>query len=286
MTDSVIEIRIHGRGGQGNVAAAELLALAAFKDGYEVQAFPAFGAERAGSPVQAFVRLAHSRIRVRSQIYQPDVVIVQDPDLARDPSVFAGIKPGGTLILNAESAPELLPRAAGHIFAVPATAIALEVLGRPMPNAVMLGAFIAATGLVRIASLAAAISERFKPEVAHSNTLAAGMGRDRIQELPPGTVDEIPHSAGLSRAAVELRETMEPGSSSRYHTSGWRTSHPVFKYERCNGCDLCAVFCPEGIISARTRTEYEANYDFCKGCGICAVECPVGDIEMVAEARP
>src|SRR5690348_54858 len=106
---NMVEVRIHGRGGQGNVAAAELLALAAFGDGYEVQAFPAFGAERTGSPVQAFVRLSHQPVRVRSQVYQPDVVMVQDPALARTADVLAGLKPGGTVLLNSETDPPFIP---------------------------------------------------------------------------------------------------------------------------------------------------------------------------------
>ena len=285
MTRDLIEIRIHGRGGQGNVAAAELLALAAFDDGYQVQAFPAFGAERTGSPVQAFVRLSSKPIRLRSQVYQPDVVIVQDPALGRTAEVFAGLKPGGVVLLNAESEPPFTPPdSTARVFTVPATRIAAEVVGRPIPNAVMLGAFTAATGLVELSSLTTAILDRFAGELAVKNARAAVTGRDSVIQVRarvPASVQQPPRASSVAPRG----ETLRPGSSRAYHTAEWRTSRPLFKYERCNGCDLCAVFCPEGIVSAQARTHYLADYDYCKGCGICATECPVGDIVMVEEGR-
>lgn len=287
MTKDMVEIRIHGRGGQGNVAAAELLALAAFDDGYQVQAFPAFGAERTGSPVQAFVRLSSKPIRLRSQIYQPDVVIVQDPALARTAEVFSGLKAGGTVVLNAEADPPFMPEdRTARIFRVPATGIAAEVVGRPIPNAVMLGAFTAATGLVELSSVTAAILERFTGDVAVKNVRAAVLGSDSITEVTVREPAGRPASGRVAEASVMfLRDVLQPGSSRAYRTAGWRTSRPLFKYERCNGCDLCAVFCPEGIITADSKTHYLADYEYCKGCGICAEECPVDDIVMVAEGQ-
>ena len=282
MTD-MVEIRIHGRGGQGNVAAAELLALAAFDDGYQVQAFPAFGAERTGSPVQAFVRLSSKPVRLRSQVYQPDVVIVQDPALARTAEVFAGLKPGGLVLLNAEGEPtHMPPHSNASVFTVPATRIAAEVVGRPIPNAVMLGAFTVATGLVELSSLTAAIMNRFSGELAVKNVRAAVVGRGSVMQVT-ATAPAEARAADRPTAPAPLTETLRPGSSRAYHTAGWRTSRPIFKYERCHGCDLCAVFCPEGIIAAQTKTHYVADYDYCKGCGICAQECPVDDIVMVEE---
>ncbi len=89
------ELRIHGRGGQGSVTAAELIAVAAFHDGMYAQAFPAFGVERRGAPVQAFVRFSSEKIRLRSQIYEPDYIIVQDPTLIADVNVYQGMREGG-----------------------------------------------------------------------------------------------------------------------------------------------------------------------------------------------
>jgi pyruvate ferredoxin oxidoreductase gamma subunit len=278
------EIRIHGRGGQGNVLAAELLALAAFDDGYEVQAFPAFGAERTGSPVQAFVRLANKPIRVRSQVYEPDVVIVQDPGLARTQQVFTGLRAGGIVVLNAESRPVLFPAdASARMFTVPATRIASELLGKPIPNSVMLGAFVAATRLISLDSLLTVITERFGAEVAVRNVAAASAGYEQVSEVR-GWMPSSGAAASSPRGKLLADSVLQAGSSRGYPTGGWRTLRPVFQYQRCNGCDICALYCPEGIITARTRTEYVADYDFCKGCGICAQECPVKDIVMVPEA--
>ena len=277
----VIEIRIHGRGGQGNVAAAELLALAAFAGGYEVQAFPAFGAERMGSPVQAFVRLSHQPIRIRSQVYEPDIVVVQDPGLSRTAGVQDGLKPGGTLILNTISEPVFSPKdSSTRVFALPATRIANEIIGRPIPNAVMLGAFAAATRLIHMEGLEIALAERFEGELAKRNVDAAMAGAAQVREIQvPGR----PVPTQRIDTAPALTDVVEPGSSRGYLTASWRTSRPMFKHDRCNGCDLCAVYCPEGIITAEGKTFYAADYDFCKGCGICAEECPVDDILMVAE---
>lgn len=287
MSDGLVEIRVHGRGGQGNVAAAELLALAAFDDGYQVQAFPAFGAERMGSPVQAFVRLSNRPIRLRSQVYEPDVVIVQDPFLSRTAEVAGGLKPGGYLVLNADAPPASLPEDPSiRVFTVPATAIALEALGRPIPNAVMLGAFVGATRLIELSSLTDAIAERFEGDLGMANARAALLGFDRVQEVfgPRASAAAAPRCAARPACMGQVLDALPPGSTRGYLTGAWRTSRPVFSYERCNGCDLCAVYCPEGVITSSSKTHYSADYDFCKGCGICARECPVGDIHMVPES--
>jgi pyruvate ferredoxin oxidoreductase gamma subunit len=245
MTD-MIEVRIHGRGGQGNVAAAELLALAAFDAGYEVQAFPAFGAERTGSPVQAFVRLSNQPIRLRSQVYEPDVVLVQDLSLSQSPMVVNGLKKGGTLLLNvASAAPSIPNELQARVFTVPATRIAVEILGRPIPNAVMLGALAAATRLIDLAALSRAISQRFTGELAEKNIRAAELGYYQVQRVESQAGGESLVSEPSMRVAQRpLADVVQPGSSTGYLTASWRTSRPVFLHERCNGCDLCAEECP------------------------------------------
>jgi 2-oxoacid:acceptor oxidoreductase delta subunit (pyruvate/2-ketoisovalerate family) len=126
----------------------------------------------------------------------------------------------------------------------------------------------------------AAIEERFAGELASSNVLAARLGYERARHVVLER-SKVPAARSIEPAAI--LESVGPGSSRGYETSGWRTSRPVFHHELCNGCDLCAVYCPEGVISGHSRTDYEADYGFCKGCGICAEECPVKDIEMVPE---
>jgi len=169
----MIEIRIHGRGGQGNVAAAELLSIAAFKDGKFAQAFPSFGAERIGAPVQAFVRIDEKKIRTREEVRTPDYLIIQDSFLIGAVPVLDGIKPDGLILVNSEKAPEDLNiKTTARVETIPATEIALEIIGRPIPNAIMIGAFCSITGLVSIDAVQEAIMEKFPGRVGENNVAA------------------------------------------------------------------------------------------------------------------
>ena len=162
------QVRIHGRGGQGVVTAAELLSVAAFLEGRHAQAFPSFGSERTGAPVVAFCRIDDRPIRLREPILAPDALIVQDPTLLDQVDVFAGLRPNGLVLLNSSRAhPD------DHVTTVPATALAREHLGRPLPNAALLGAFAGLCDLVTLDAVAAAIRERFAPGPAEANVAAA-----------------------------------------------------------------------------------------------------------------
>ena len=169
----MIEIRIHGRGGQGNVAAAELLSIAAFKDGKFAQAFPSFGAERIGAPVQAFVRIDDKKIRTREEVRTPDYLIVQDSFLIGAVPVLDGIKPDGLILVNSDETPEDLNiKTTARVETIPATEVALEIIGRPIPNAIMIGAFCSLTGLVSIGAVQEAIMEKFPGRVGENNVAA------------------------------------------------------------------------------------------------------------------
>jgi pyruvate ferredoxin oxidoreductase gamma subunit len=167
------ELRIHGRGGQGSVTAAELIAVAAFKSGVYSQAFPAFGVERRGAPVQAFVRFSDQKIRLRSQIYEPDYIIVQDSTLIKDVDVFAGLKKGGIALINTERSGNIVAPKDVKVINIDATSIALEVLGLPITNTSLMGAFAAATGEIEFDALAEALKERFSEKLAEKNIEAA-----------------------------------------------------------------------------------------------------------------
>jgi len=166
------EIRIHGRGGQGSVTAAEVLAKAAFKDGLVSQAFPAFGSERMGAPVRAFCRLGDQPIRTRAVIEEPDYLIVQDPTLFGQVDIFGGLKTGGMAIVNTEKPGEIKVPDGATLKAVAGTRIAMDVIGRPIPNMVMIGAFAGTTGLVSLESLQTAVKERFGGKVGDLNAEA------------------------------------------------------------------------------------------------------------------
>ena len=175
------EIRIHGRGGQGSVLAAELLAVAAFEDGRYGQAFPVFGGERRGAPVQAFVRLSDKEIRLRTYIQYPDYVIIQDLSLLGIVDVTEGLKSGGMIIANsdgpqAERWPEGM-----QVYTVPALQIATDVLGRPFLNPAMLGAFAAASREIRLESIQEAFRQRFPGELGEKNAQAVQIAYEKVK---------------------------------------------------------------------------------------------------------
>lgn len=173
-------VRIHGRGGQGAVTAAEMLSVAAFREGRYAQAFPTFGSERTGAPVVSFCRMDDRPIRLREPITEPDAVIVQDPTLLHQVDVFGGLPPTGYLLLNTgRSVAELgLDDLAAilrpdRLVSVPATELAREHLGRPLPNAALLGGFAALTGQVSLTSVLDAIRARFHGPAGEGNAAAA-----------------------------------------------------------------------------------------------------------------
>ena len=173
-------MRIHGRGGQGVVTAAELLSIAAFREGRHAQAFPSFGSERTGAPVVAFCRLDTRPIRLREPVGQPDAVIIQDPTLLHMVDVFAGLARDGYILVNTSRDLEALglaefvrERRPDRIATVPATELALRHIGRPVPNAALLGAFAALTGEVGLDAVAEAIAESFGEKLARANIAAA-----------------------------------------------------------------------------------------------------------------
>lgn len=161
----MIEIRWHGRGGQGGVTSAELVARAAINEGQYAQAFPSFGPERRGAPVLAFVRVSSKKpIKVRTEITQPDVVVVLDPGLLPIVKVAAGLKPNGMVVVNTKKTAEQIREEFGidaTLATVDANKIARELLGVPITNTTMVGALLKATGLVRLESLNEPIQHRF-----------------------------------------------------------------------------------------------------------------------------
>ena len=164
-TTQLIEIRWHGRGGQGAVTSAELLAQAAINEGKFAHAFPSFGPERRGAPVLAFVRISSKQpIKVRAEIAQPDVVVVLDPGLLRIVNVTSGLKANGMVVINTKKQAEQIRQEFGincSLAIIDATSIAREILGVPIVNTTMVGALIRATGIVKLESLFEPLRHRF-----------------------------------------------------------------------------------------------------------------------------
>lgn len=314
------EVRIHGRGGQGSVTAAELLAVAAFEDGKYSQAFPFFGVERRGAPVTAFARLSEKKIRLRSQIYEPDYVIVQDATLISAVDVTAGLKPAGIVIVNSEKSAEGIGLDAEiDVRIIDATAIALEIIGRPIVNTTLLGAFAGATGEISMESIKRSVLARFPGKVGELNVRAA----EKAYELMAATERE-PRKKTTAQKTRETRERYEkiptaatgkPGTSEVTKTGDWRVFYPEFDMEQCTRCGKCLENCPDAAIIERTLTgqeaeearkkaeeleqagkikkaavkkahiRYELDPTYCKGCGICANECPIKGIKMKLEEK-
>ena len=181
----MFQVRFHGRGGQGVVTAAELLASAAFREDRYAQAFPSFGSERMGAPVMSFCRIDDKPIRTHEPVSEPDALVIQDPTLLQQGDLFAGLRPDGYVLVNSARAVTDLGLgefAATPLVAVPASALALTHLGRPLPGAPMLGGFAALTGAVSLDAVLAAIAERFTGKVAAGNAAAARAAFDFVTQ--------------------------------------------------------------------------------------------------------
>ena len=176
----MFQVRIHGRGGQGVVSAAEMLSVAAFDEGRHSQAFPSFGSERMGAPVMAFCRIDDREIRLREPVMRPDALIIQDPTLLHQVDLFSGLADDGFILINstrdfeALGIGELASRfPAHHLRTVAASEIAMKHVGRPLPNAALLGGFAAITRQLTIESVVKAIREKFPGKVGEGNARAA-----------------------------------------------------------------------------------------------------------------
>lgn len=169
---NLLEIRIHGRGGQGVVTAAELLALAASHNKKYAQAFPFFGVERNGAPIEAYCRISDRPIRLRSQVYSPEILIIQDESLIEVIDVFKGMT-AGKIIINStkdqKSWRKKINRKGIVIYPIDATKIALKYLGKPIVNTAIIGAFAAATKILQLDLLKNALSEKFPAGLVEPN---------------------------------------------------------------------------------------------------------------------
>lgn len=176
----MFQIRFHGRGGQGVVTAAEMLSVAAFLEGKHAQAFPSFGSERMGAPVTSFCRIDVKEIRLREPIFEPDAMIIQDPTLLLTPGLFDGLKSDGYVLVNSShdiaelglsDLEKRLPP--GHLLPLAGTELALKHFKRPLPNAAMLGGLAAIADIIKIESVAKAITQNFAGPVGLANVAAA-----------------------------------------------------------------------------------------------------------------
>jgi 2-oxoacid:acceptor oxidoreductase gamma subunit (pyruvate/2-ketoisovalerate family) len=247
----MLEIRIHGRGGQGGVIASKVLAEALFREGWDVQAFPAFGVERRGAPVAAFVRADLKPIRLRCQVEKPDALIILDPVLLEDPTTLAGLTPDGWIVVNTDLAPAALPiPLAFRLAAVDASGIALRhglgSASAPIVNTAILGAFARATGAVSLPALRAAIAAVVPTKTAQNAAAAAeAFARAQTGRARGGWPAAVPSAPKLDLHPSGLAVSVRSMGFNR--TGLWRNVSPIHR----EGIAPCTAACPIGAASPR-----------------------------------
>jgi pyruvate ferredoxin oxidoreductase gamma subunit len=268
----VIEIRLHGRGGQGAVTASRIIAAAAFEDGKYSQAIPMYGTERRGAPLTAFVRIDDVRVRERELVHHPDYSICFDEYISMNQTIANDVKPGGVVLANTKFKPEDLPLAGDiRIATVDATGIALKHLGRPITNTAILGAFSKLCPEISMKGVEKAIYKYFPGRVGDMNVKAAQESYETVSALVPATIKEVPK---------QIEEIVSSGFGTLKDVSGWRVFEPVVDEEKCIGCKNCWIYCPEAALEWTADNKPAVISRSCKGCGVCANECPVKAIEM------
>ena len=270
----MIEIRLHGRGGQGAVTASRILATAAYEEGQYSQAIPMYGTERRGAPLTAFVRIDNQRVRERMLVHDPDISIVLDPLIAKQQAVVDSLKPGGLVLLTTAQPPEEVKLGGDFkVATVDATTIALETLGRPITNTAILGAFVKVTGAMKLESIEKAIKKYFPGRLGDINIAAVRRSYEEVK----GPIQAVVKSAPEEKIDINVG-----GYGVLKDVSSWRVFTPEIDEDKCIGCKSCWIFCPETAIQwDEEKKKPYVEYRKCKGCGVCANECPVKAIEMV-----
>ncbi len=290
----MLEIRFHGRGGQGAVTMAEMIALAAIGEGKYAQAFPSFGPERRGAPVLSFVRVSDDeRIRNRAGITRPDMVVVMDPGLIRIADVASGLKDNGIIVVNTKRNAQQIQEIFGGrwpVAVVDASSIAKELLGVNIVNTTMLGAMLKALPMVRLEALEEPLNHRFGAR-AKSNYQAALRAHKDTVVMDKAPVVTAPKLTFVPEKLFTWKEiplgcvVTDPGSTALYSTGDWKTQRPVWIHERCIRCGICYLVCPQECIGQDKEGKFGANLFHCYGCGTCATECPTRAISMVEEGE-
>lgn len=293
---AMIEVRFHGRGGQGAKIASRILGRSGFLSGLEAQDFALFGAERRGAPVSSFTRLSSDRIDQRGPIEQPNLIVVMDASLLREAGgqVFRGVHENTPIIVNIEpdgfeAQVPFFPKA--RYIALDLSAIARRLIGKEVVSA--MAAAVAAKSVPAISfaaleqAVAAEITESgLAPGVVDNNVAAA---RDAYEHAP--TMDLASHPATdlvsdslpgptpyLISPGFAGPTIRHPAGAALRPTGNWRTERPVIELEKCKRCFLCYLYCPEAAMRLDPDNFPHVDYEHCKGCMICYEECPTDAI--------
>lgn len=296
----MIRIRFHGRGGQGAKTASRIVGSAAFLSGFTAQDSPIYGAERRGAPVAAYTRLAHGPILERGLISQPDLVVVADETLLNDPAacVLEGVTEATAVFVNTTRSPEEVHAAssvAGRLSTMDLTGMVLAKMGRVGALSAPLGAAAVRLLGLSIESLHAAVSQELRSLGVTASVVEQNLAlaNDCFQAVPIVPVGESPTgqakpaslwnpiyespTRGTARIAAGANRPLRK-------TGDWRVFRPVLIPEKCNGCWLCYVYCPDAAISLNGQDRPIIDYDHCKGCMLCVEECPTHALVSEREA--
>jgi pyruvate ferredoxin oxidoreductase gamma subunit len=301
----MVEIRWHGRGGQGAKSASQLLAMAQMRTGLYVQAFPEYGPERSGAPMRAYNRADGRPIRRHDGVRRPAYAVVLDPTLVGETEVAEGLAPDGLLLVNRAGGEGEIRRQTGHpgaVWCVDGDALAARA-GTRYANVVLLGALAAALGDLPPAALDAAVRELMGERLggrleATLRAVALGYEAGRALAASGETAPLAPAAAavavvagGAAGGGGRFQPFSLPGArvipdvQVRPRTGGWRTGRrPRFELDQCVNCLLCWSYCPDRAIRLDDGQVVGIDYDLCKGCEICVAACPTQALTMVAEA--
>lgn len=296
----MFRIRLHGRGGQGIKTGSQILGSALFREGFEVQDAPRYGAERRGAPVFAYVRAARAPIYERGVIARPDLVAVADDTLIAMPAagVLQGAGEATVLLVAGRETPEVWRERVKF----PGTVLALPEAGAPGAGsgARCAGAAARLLGVVTRDSLAGALEDELAPlgaalvaenlrqALAAYDTLAPHAGRVREGAAPPAAGYAPPQwvELPLEDVALAAPDIRAPASSLAAPTGLWRSQRPVIDAQLCRGCVwVCSTYCPDSAIAADAEGRPVIDYDHCKGCMLCVAVCPPHAIRAEPERR-
>ncbi len=279
-------IRWHSRAGHGAVTAAKFLAEAATEFGFFVQSFPNFGAEKRGAPVEVFNRFSKKKLDDPAFVQKADFVILLDPTLVGNElsydEILNGVKENGTILINTKkkTPSKFNTRFKGKIFHLAATKIAIETIGRNIPNVAAVGGIIKILGFdIKKTKklLVKTLAEVFDKNIVEKNCLAFDRGVDEVFDI------ETTEKRIKNVIPVKTKKVLPPpqgaiihdaGNSINYCTGNWTPKKLTFIPENCINCGMCWANCPDDAIIYRDGKMIGVNCDICKNCAICIRACP------------
>lgn len=296
----MLRIRFHGRGGQGIKTASQILGTAGFFSGLHAQDFPLYGAERRGAPICAFTRLDENDVLERGAIQHPHLILIADETLIDDP-IAAPLRGADSLTGIFINSPHTGKALADH-YDLPAVPVTLDLTSRCiryLKKGTILSSALAAagarlSGIIEFSRLQEAIRQELEQQGLRGDLVQRNLDLadetfnaispiifKKREEAVPGPARMI----GLVRQDPEHAAPLilNPGNMAFRKTGNWRMERPEIEYEKCNGCWICFVRCPDGAMGIRPDAKPEIDYDHCKGCLICAQECPTHAIHVSRE---